>query len=1412
MATLASSLSSSIDLLATEIDDDRSSPVREFNRAFKRAESIPASARLTPTRSSVLQLQDFYIATPNEIRSHRASPSRSIAESENIISPWRIRVRVEAERDDEFEDNELEYRIRKPMSTSKARSQAKTVGVPLNDDDDDDYANSIQKKSKRKRKSMMRRPPTPRPVKSRKRVLAEIENQESVRAPTPKRSKFQETVGKDPLIQPSIENDVSSILHLDDLLEAAMNSDDVPEIGSLASGGALEDNLLPLKNPIAKIATDGLSQSRSPFRFRRQGQDTSIVTAKTSVSDQTKAPRKILISDFAEPRQEYDSIMEGEDFTMISLSSVPSAQQHLSLGTRTGPTPGSNANAEAATSKRPQKRLKSVTASPTVDVRTGAFKTRYAGRRVEKAKDQGRMLKSTSAEPPQQNNEHGTHVNQLTYSSLEAEQPKQKGDSSYQTEHPNVETLSGAQVTQEAQVAFLADPVDHFAPSLNSLEQGSLDLGKGENHDTQAYSDNSERESLDIEGAAKLDQPPDYLPEDLESSDHELSRSNHTTDPKNVPGHTYSFSQSPGKPSLPEPTVLSQENVGNKEGGTNLNQSSILYLPQTGPALSQLFSSPVLPNLPSLGEKLPKQSRKVMVDPPALTRAVKAGRVLQDVVKPMNNQSPTSSPKVANRSLPQARQQLFSGFSVASRRELQAGLRLGEELAKAPPSPLDITMESAPSLLLVQSQNQASVPSLWLKPHKVNATSQSTTIKYPTLSKQIQTHLPSPETSSNDTEQRQLSRPDNYTDAGIKNFIPIIVQSENHQVSSHMTTSKSAKSSEIPTDMDEQFSDQSYNDEFQDEGFPSDNDEHLDPTSYEETDVWQLEARVTSDFPSPMEDRQSENVLPQPSAINLAESNAAEFIEESDPVDYDDDDEELGEGDIEVLDFDEEQAAISSHIHTPTKIHDILTPSQVASSHRQHPQLLDDDFTNFTKDLQQAAKRQMRQTVPSRVRERNRTKTPPTKILEEKSNPYADTFTTKSLLETSTASIKPHRSPVRKNSSFRPNNRKESWLFDPKRLRKPPSPLKQFHTVSLPAIRSESMSPPPKSLNLKDDELRHNIDDGSSPQSSPETENHVPKTVPKPLPSGYTKESISTPEQRFADSSPLAIFVAAAQKAKGGNISREYSEPVRTHPPNATERSRTAETSTFARLTQHYQPFTQQTKTRSNNNEASSSSRPTSSTQTSQANTAQSSYISTSSANTSKIDDDSQISWLSLLTSVTTPLLATTKAITQIATTAFQQSQQQTFYPINERTNQTPSLLTTHQPFNDAHWLALRQLYNSAINAPDQYPLDLQSHCAEYIGLEIESLGWRRELEEWELAVVVRFLRLLREIGVRETPDQPEIDVELVIKRVFSLWVGMVTRGEADLTDGKAGAWDRRFVGKRDEVLKRQREWVKIRT
>ena len=135
--------------------------------------------------------------------------------------------------------------------------------------------------------------------------------------------------------------------------------------------------------------------------------------------------------------------------------------------------------------------------------------------------------------------------------------------------------------------------------------------------------------------------------------------------------------------------------------------------------------------------------------------------------------------------------------------------------------------------------------------------------------------------------------------------------------------------------------------------------------------------------------------------------------------------------------------------------------------------------------------------------------------------------------------------------------------------------------------------------------------------------------------------------------------------------------------------------------------------------------------------------------------------------------------------------------------------------------------------------IDEYSPSHHLLGQEIESLGWRRALEEWELKVVDSFMVMLETEGVNDSgkhdicmdkavdesvqsqdfafkgngqklgKGRRMIQVEDVAVGVFSLWAGRVQRGLMELRDGEAGVWDERFSERRESVLARRDEWLR---
>ena len=146
------------------------------------------------------------------------------------------------------------------------------------------------------------------------------------------------------------------------------------------------------------------------------------------------------------------------------------------------------------------------------------------------------------------------------------------------------------------------------------------------------------------------------------------------------------------------------------------------------------------------------------------------------------------------------------------------------------------------------------------------------------------------------------------------------------------------------------------------------------------------------------------------------------------------------------------------------------------------------------------------------------------------------------------------------------------------------------------------------------------------------------------------------------------------------------------------------------------------------------------------------------------------------------------------------------------------NLFTKYLPFNNVHYNRLREIYIRAQCHPELYRLGASSPCVDLLGMQVESMGWRRALQAWELSVVDDFMRILDAEGVAppnagvndaipESAEKELIGINEVVKRIFSLWVGQIQRGETDFQEGVSGSWDKKFMANKDRVLEKQRQW-----
>ena len=155
--------------------------------------------------------------------------------------------------------------------------------------------------------------------------------------------------------------------------------------------------------------------------------------------------------------------------------------------------------------------------------------------------------------------------------------------------------------------------------------------------------------------------------------------------------------------------------------------------------------------------------------------------------------------------------------------------------------------------------------------------------------------------------------------------------------------------------------------------------------------------------------------------------------------------------------------------------------------------------------------------------------------------------------------------------------------------------------------------------------------------------------------------------------------------------------------------------------------------------------------------------------------DRPSTSWFSRLSNFLTPApapIAPTPAIVKSLS----------YRPRRHGSSSSTEHLSPYQPFDIPHYRALLPIYHETrLNHPI-HPFNPNSASAELLGRTIYSHGFSKDVEAWELGVVDAFMMVLADLrdkpGFQEKKDGGLIDEGEVGKRIFSLHVGMVVRGE----------------------------------
>ena len=337
---------------------------------------ITSRAALTEAWDNA-QVQDFYINTPPSHR-RNASPKKSPRQTTQSTSPWRIRLTVQAEQVDET-------KMSKTSPTKRVTERTTTITVPLKGCDDTPPA--MEKKGRgRPRKSLdspVKRVATPKPkVGGRRKTMPESPKKQelaaySETATPPKKAKGRPRKGKEPKNKEhshglSHESDLdvglgSSLVGGEETAEkkskstrtrsrgrrqeitpvkTALHSDVDSQSSSAEMVGVVPKELAwTLRNrhdekdqmdhkapqsyeaPVPRMEQSLITQispEKSPLKQQDESGGRSMIYGNTpSPSPYGDDAQDQIDFDATGEHQEYDSILESEGFSMVSVSSLP---------------------------------------------------------------------------------------------------------------------------------------------------------------------------------------------------------------------------------------------------------------------------------------------------------------------------------------------------------------------------------------------------------------------------------------------------------------------------------------------------------------------------------------------------------------------------------------------------------------------------------------------------------------------------------------------------------------------------------------------------------------------------------------------------------------------------------------------------------------------------------------------------------------------------------------------------------------------------------------------------------------------------------------------------------------------------------------------------------------------------------
>ncbi|MCJ1391302.1 hypothetical protein MMC18_004165 [Xylographa bjoerkii] len=323
----------------TSSPDPLASSFNEIATSTQSAKSMRATST-TPKKalakgSGNIRLQDFYLTTPPAGLLRNSSPTKSIAQTENLLSPWRIHVTVEAEKHEGRNSN----RSPSKSPTKKVTGRTITTTVPLKGADDSSPV-QVKRSRGRPRKSLdapFTRTATPGPKKSTQRQTDGEGNDKPTDLSTPKATPPKRGRGRPrksldtPLYNGDIFTDLAAELNATAGSTPAVpsRSADLPKCRkSKGRRKAITPRKKVIESDTSINNDEGLGTGNDAASAEHMV-EVQMSDQPVSLSSQNEANKSETHHDPTNEHQEFDSIMESEGFSMVSVSSLPSAQHHL---------------------------------------------------------------------------------------------------------------------------------------------------------------------------------------------------------------------------------------------------------------------------------------------------------------------------------------------------------------------------------------------------------------------------------------------------------------------------------------------------------------------------------------------------------------------------------------------------------------------------------------------------------------------------------------------------------------------------------------------------------------------------------------------------------------------------------------------------------------------------------------------------------------------------------------------------------------------------------------------------------------------------------------------------------------------------------------------------------------------------